>query len=92
MATGLLILASDGVPIGGWAAEAGAGLSVSCSASAFAEATVELLSAPAHLNKMGPQGAALAKRRFDRAAVATQMLKHYKSILDTGAPSSLWLK
>jgi glycosyltransferase involved in cell wall biosynthesis len=86
MAAGLPILVSDGVPIGEWAAEAGAGRSVSCSASAFGEATVDLLSAPSQLRRMGAQGAVLAKRRFDRTAVATQMLEHYRSILDTGAP------
>jgi glycosyltransferase involved in cell wall biosynthesis len=86
MAAGLPVLVSDGVPVGRWAEEAGAGRRVACTAEAFARATCELLSAPGQLKPMGERGQALVRRQFDIPAVARRMLAHYQAIVKTGRP------
>lgn len=85
MASGIPVLISDGVPVGHWAEESGAGQIIPCSAKAFAEATVQLLSDYERLKIMGVRGKELA-RRFDNSVVAQQVLAHYQSIIETGQP------
>jgi glycosyltransferase involved in cell wall biosynthesis len=85
MASGVPVLVSDGVPVGHWAEEVGAGRVIPCNAEAFAEATVQLLSDAEHLKIMGLKGKKLA-RRFDNSVVAQQILVHYQSIIETGQP------
>jgi glycosyltransferase involved in cell wall biosynthesis len=86
MAAGVPVLVSDGVPVGRWAQEAGAGRVVPCGGQGFAQATCDLLSAPARLARMGEQGRRLVKERFDLPAVAGQMLAQFQAIAATGQP------
>ena len=86
MAAGLPILVSDGVPVGRWAEEAGAGRVVPCSAAAFTQATLELLARPEQFKIMGRRGQALVREQFDSSPVARQMLAQYESIIATGRP------
>ena len=86
MAAGLPILVSDGVPVGRWAEEAGAGRVVPCSAAAFTQVTLELLARPEQFKAMGRRGQALVREQFDSSAVARQMLAQYESIIATGRP------
>lgn len=88
MAAGLPVLVSEGVPVGRWAEEAGAGRMVPCTAEAFAQATRELLSMPARLQVMGKRGRGVAQQQFDISAVAQQMLAQYQSIVTSGRPLS----
>jgi len=86
LAAGVPILTSEGIPIGRWAEEAGAGLVVPCRSQDFARATRDLLSQPAQLQKMGERGRRLVKERFDLPVVARQMLAQFKAIITTGKP------
>jgi glycosyltransferase involved in cell wall biosynthesis len=86
LAAGLPILASEGVPVGRWAEEAGAGLVAPCRSQDFARATRDLLSKPDKLQKMGEQGSRLVKERFDLPVVARQMLAQFKAVITTGKP------
>ena len=86
LAAGMPILTSEGVPVGHWAEKAGAGLVAPCRSENFARATRDLLSQPAHLQKMGEQGRRLVKERFDLQVVARQMLAQFQSVISTGKP------
>ncbi len=86
MAAGVPILVSDGIPIGRWAVEAGAGLSVPCTKEAFQKATLDLLSDPVRLRLMGDRGRELVRQIFDIEVVACQLLTQYQAIAETGQP------
>jgi glycosyltransferase involved in cell wall biosynthesis len=86
MAAGVPILVSEGVPVGRWAEKAGAGRMVPCTAEAFTQATIELLSNIDRLRDMGECGRELAKQKFDISVVARQMLAQYQSIVTNGYP------
>lgn len=86
MASGLPILVSEGVPVGRWAEDAGAGRVVPCTPAAVAQAAVEMLSSPEVLKEMGKRGQILAGQHFDVTSVARQMLAQYVSIIETGHP------
>jgi len=86
MAAGVAVLVSDGVPVGRWAQEAGAGRMVPCRGQDFARETCDLLSNPARLARMGEQGKRLVMERFDLPVVARQMLAQFQAIAATGKP------
>lgn len=86
MAAGVPVLVSNGVPIGYWAEEAGAGRVTSCSVESFSQAARELLSVPEKLTAMGRRGQALVRQKFDIGIVAQQMLAQYQAILTQGKP------
>ena len=86
MAAGLPILVSEGVPIGSEAEKAGAGLWCHVVPDSFRQATCVLLAHPERLKVMGKRGQTLARERFEISSVARQMLKQYKSIIETGRP------
>lgn len=88
MAAGVPILVSEGVPVGRWAEKAGAGQTASCSAEAFAKATLELISQPGRLKVMGQKGRELVRLQFDISSVAKQMLTQFEAIITTGKPLS----
>jgi glycosyltransferase involved in cell wall biosynthesis len=86
LTVGVPILVTEGVPMGRWAKNAGAGRVVACSKQAFIDATIELLSHPEQLKEMGARGQAMASQHFDKEVVARQMLTQYQSIIQTGRP------
>ena len=86
MAAGVPVLVSEGVPVGRWAQEAGAGLMTPCTGRDFAQETRELLLHPAQLQKMGEKGRRLVKERYDLPVVALQMLAQFQAIITTGRP------
>ena len=85
LAAGVPILASDGVPVGEWAVEAGAGRQVACDREAFVQAARQMLADEAGLRQMGQRGRALVSRRFAIQVIAREMLAHFTAILTTGA-------
>lgn len=91
MAAGVPVLVSEGVPVGVWAQQAGAGHMLPCSSSAFADATCALIADTEKLQAMAVRGRELVAARFDNALVARQMLSNLERILTTGTPSEeLW--
>jgi glycosyltransferase involved in cell wall biosynthesis len=88
LAAGVPVLTSDHVPVGRWAAEAGAGLALSGDPKILSDAAGELLANPIRLAEMGARGRELARQKFDRNMIACKMLDHYHSILKTGTPVS----
>jgi glycosyltransferase involved in cell wall biosynthesis len=82
LAAGVPILVSTGVPVGRWAAAAGAGQVVPCDAHSFGHAASELLEQPLKLQDMAQKGKQLAISTFDVSAVAQQMLAQYDAILE----------
>lgn len=84
MASGVPVLVSDGVPVGHWAEEAGAGRVISCDTTAFAQATRELLSDADQLKRMGQKGKTMVSQRFDNHVVTKKILAQYVSIIETG--------
>jgi glycosyltransferase involved in cell wall biosynthesis len=89
MAAGLPVLVSEGVPVGHWAVQAGAGRVEPCDAQAFACAVAEMLSDPSRLAQMGANGRALVREKFEIGAVTRQLLAQFQSIIDTGRPLDL---
>jgi glycosyltransferase involved in cell wall biosynthesis len=87
LAVGVPVLVSEGIPVGRWADQAGAGKIVPCDPLAFSTAAAEMLTDPERLAEMGRRGQELA-RRFDRDLVAGQMIIQYRAILETGKPLS----
>jgi glycosyltransferase involved in cell wall biosynthesis len=86
MAAGLPILVSEGVPVGPWAESVGAGRTAPCTADAFAKITCELLALSNNLKGMGKKGQTLARKKFDVAILAQQMLEQFQSIITMGRP------
>jgi glycosyltransferase involved in cell wall biosynthesis len=86
MAAGVPVIVSDGVPVGYWAEKAGAGRVVPCTKDAFQKATLDLLSNPVQLKKMGELGQELIQERFDVSIVSHEMLKQYEAIVANGKP------
>lgn len=86
LAAGVPVLVSEGVPVGRWAEEAGAGRIVTCKREAFQQAAMELLSTPEQLRKMGQNGIKLAREVFDIRVVTRQMLSQFEAIVATGRP------
>lgn len=86
MAAGVPILVSEGVPVGKWAKQAGAGLMLPCTSSAFADATRALLTDTEKLHQMAIRGRELAATHFDNISVARQMLTQLRAIIETGQP------
>jgi glycosyltransferase involved in cell wall biosynthesis len=86
MAAGVPILVSEGVPVGKWAQQGGAGRTVAATSAAFCQATVELLSDPERLRLMGQRGQRLAYQHFDVENVARQMVAQCQAIANTGQP------
>lgn len=88
MAAGLPVLVSDGVPVGYWAEQAGAGRVASGGAQSFLKIAVELLSNPKHLIEMGRLGQKLVQQRFDISVISPRMLENYQAIISSGKPLS----
>lgn len=86
LAAGVPILVSEGIPVGRWAQNAGAGRVVPCTTSAFREAALEILSNPEQLKEMGQRGRNLVKQHFDIEVVSNQMLAQCQAIVETGRP------
>ncbi len=86
MAAGLPVLVSDGVPVGRWAVQAGAGRVESCDAQAFARAVAEMLVDPSQLAQMGANGRALVREKFEIRAVTRHFLDQFQAITETGRP------
>jgi len=86
MAAGVPVLVSEGVPVGRWAQNAGAGRMVACTREAFQRAALELLSSPEQLRVMGQYGQDLVRQVFDVRVVARQMLTQFEAIVATGQP------
>jgi glycosyltransferase involved in cell wall biosynthesis len=86
MAAGLPVLVSDGVPIGYWAEQAGAGRIARGDPQSFSQLAAELLFDRERLVEMGRQGQELVQQKFDITTVAQQMLENYQAIVDTGKP------
>lgn len=81
MAAGLPILTYTGVPVGYCAKEGGAGEIVSLDNKVFSEKTMELLSNPYLLKKMGEKGKILARDLFAADVVAEKMLSKLEEIV-----------
>ena len=86
MAAGVPVLVSEGVPVGRWAEEHGAGLVVDCSVEAFACALAKLLADPCRLRAMGEAGRRLAETNFDQDRVAQKWIAQLEAIVNTGKP------
>ncbi len=86
MAAGLPILVSEGVPVGEWAEEAGAGRMIPCTVEDFRSETRQLIAFPEQLKEMGRRGQVLVADKFDATIVAKQMLAQYQAIATTGKP------
>jgi len=86
LASGVPVLVSEGVPVGKWAHNVGAGRVVPCTAADFRTSALELLSHPDHLSAMGANGQNLVGRHFDIDVVARQMLSEFVAIIATGRP------
>lgn len=86
LAAGVPVLVSEGVPVGRWAVQAGAGRIASCDAGAFTQAAAEMLSDPYALAEMGRRGRDLVQQKFDSQVVARQMLTQFQAIIATGRP------
>jgi glycosyltransferase involved in cell wall biosynthesis len=86
LAAGLPILVSDGIPVGKWAAQVGAGKIALSDPSVFTKAAAELLINPEYLKEMGECGRELVRQKFDIQIVAQQMLDQFRAIVDTGRP------
>lgn len=86
LAAGLPVLVSDGIPMGRWARQAGAGLVIDGEPEGYARATLELLGDRARLAEMGMRGRQLVEERFDLPAVARQALAQYEALAATGRP------
>lgn len=81
MAAGVPILVSEGVPVGEWAEQAGAGRMLSCCSEAFIEATRLLIMDNEKLRAMGLAGRELVANHFDNISVAEQMLIQLEQIV-----------
>lgn len=88
MAAGLPVLLSEHIPVGRWAAEAGAGRQVACTPEAFASACQEMLVDRQRLKEMGTQARILAAQRFDMSIIAQQMLAQCQAVISQGKPLS----
>lgn len=86
LASGLPLVASRGVPVGGWAQKAGAGLWVSGQNGEFQRVFVQLTAQPDVMRAMGQRGRLLAQSRFDILPVAKSMLNQFAAILESGSP------
>lgn len=86
MAAGLPILVSEGIPVGRYAQQAGAGRVLPCKSEAFSTSVVELLRTPQELRQMGESGRDLARQKFDTTVVARDMLHQFTSIVESGLP------
>jgi glycosyltransferase involved in cell wall biosynthesis len=86
LAAGVPVLASEGVPLGHWAAENGAGLVVDCSVEAFARGLDQMLGNPGCLHHLGDTGRRLAEAHFDQDRVARRWITQLEAILNTGKP------
>jgi glycosyltransferase involved in cell wall biosynthesis len=81
MASGRPVIVSDQVDICEEIAEAGAGTVVPVDAGATAEAMKALLDSPEKAAKMGKNGMALTRARYDQKGVALRMAEEYAKIL-----------
>lgn len=86
MAAGVPVLVSEGVPVGVWAQQAGAGHMLPCSSRAFADATCALIADTEKLQAMAVRGRELVASRFENVPVARQMLTQLQAIVETGQP------
>ena len=83
LACGVAVLTSDGVPVGRWAEQAGAGMRVSTAGDEFIRAAISLALEPDKLAAMGRNGRDLAQRQFDIRNTGTLWLDHLRDITDT---------
>jgi glycosyltransferase involved in cell wall biosynthesis len=86
LAAGVPVLVSEGVPVGYWAEQVGAGRIAQSDPQSFTHLAIELLSHPEALADMGRLGQGLVQQRFDISVIARQMLENYQAIIDTGKP------
>jgi glycosyltransferase involved in cell wall biosynthesis len=83
LACGVAVLTSDGVPVGRWAEQAGAGMRVSTAGDEFIRAAISLALEPNKLAAMGRNGRDLAQRQFDIRNTGTLWLDLLREITET---------
>lgn len=83
LACGVAVLTSDGVPVGRWAEQAGAGMRISTAGDEYIRAAITLAREPDRLAAMGRNGRNLAQRQFDIRNTGALWLDHLRDITET---------